>query len=983
LNSDPTGQPEAANDLSGQPSTLPSSQDISAASLQAQSPAVPAPEPDTPEPPASGKSGFSAGGEGLPADEHPATPVDLPAALLLDALWQSPDLIHQISVLHRTDRKFENIVVSSVEEAVAIATEQVRAGNDVYLACAEYATPDSRKAENVVDACGFWLDIDCGPDKVAAGKGYPEALAADQALSAFCTETGLPRWTHHIYSGGGIQVHWIVNQCIEAHDWKPAALKLKALAKTLNFLADPSRTSDVAGVMRFPGTLNFKYDPPRPVGLTLADPPHDRDTLIAAIDDAYELLCGKTLEPPVVSQISAPGEAATTVYGPPNLNKLASALKFLTPDCEEETWKLHRMAPLARVAREHPEMEPELRKLGMDWSSGALRGEPSAAWVTPGKTNGMTGEQAFPGQWTRFLNAADTDKPATLGTIYFDAKEAGWAAESESFDVIDDDIDEEAAASSLEHARVAIEALLVKVHEGDFAAPLEPENLAALSVLYGSDQAAYQRVRINLKKANRQVPLGAIDREMSTRVADNGAAPTHHGYAKTLIRALTVAGWKPISHGGELYVVDPVTNLWVRKDQGKLAKLVAEQHDALDNCTRRSDYHGIAQHAVTLIADEDFFAAAPVGLACPGGFHRIVDGQVSLEPLTPAHRQRVQLPYTPVRIPTPQFDKFLHETFASETAGEEDEQIFLLQEISGAVMLGLMPRFQKAILYYDPFGRSGKGTQERIQRNLVPPSFVTAVSPFSWGKEYYVVSLAGARLNVVGELPDNESIPSAMFKSVLGGDLITGRNPTHRPVSFTNEAAHLFMSNHLINSRDQSEAFFSRWLLVEFPNSRLRSGLPLDPGLADRIIAAEMPGVAHWALIGAIRLLRNGAFSKSKVHDRLMARWRRSNNSLEEFIHECCELAPKGDSTFVTKRAELYRQYAIWCEESGRKPFAKSRVKDLLEHNIGLGITLAKLDGYEIFRGVRLKPSADVPELDYPGLSGPRGPRRKQPAVRR
>lgn len=132
MNHDPLGQGESATGFTALPSTLPAEQ---AASEQcdAQRASASPPSSDSPEPPPSGKSGFSAGGEGLPADKHPATPVDLPAALLLDALWQSPDLIHQISVLHRTDRKFENIVVSSVEEAVAIAAEQVRAGNDVYL----------------------------------------------------------------------------------------------------------------------------------------------------------------------------------------------------------------------------------------------------------------------------------------------------------------------------------------------------------------------------------------------------------------------------------------------------------------------------------------------------------------------------------------------------------------------------------------------------------------------------------------------------------------------------------------------------------------------------------------------------------------------------------------------------------------------------------------------------------------------------------
>ena len=65
------------------------------------------------------------------------------------------------------------------------------------------------------------------------------------------------------------------------------------------------------------------------------------------------------------------------------------------------------------------------------------------------------------------------------------------------------------------------------------------------------------------------------------------------------------------------------------------------------------------------------------------------------------------------------------------------------------------------------------GTMEQIIRALVPRAFVTAISPFHWAREYYLVSLAGARLNVVGELPDQEAIPAAAFKSVIGGDLQT------------------------------------------------------------------------------------------------------------------------------------------------------------------------------------------------------------------
>ena len=493
----------------------------------------------------------------------------------------------------------------------------------------------------------------------------------------------------------------------------------------------------------------------------------------------------------------------------------------------------------------------------------------------------------------------------------------------------------------------------------DCGAPFEPDAIKALALIKERDQAQYRRIRADLKKTNKDVSVPAVEDAIKAHASGGQLALTHHGYAGDLIRTLTVGTWTPVGYEGKLYVVDPVSGLWLGFATDKLERMVAEAHDGKANCERRSDYSGIAQHVITLAADDNFFRDPPIGLACPGGFYQVKNNAIVVVVLTPEHRQRVMLEVTPTKMDTPLFFGFLHDTFQSASADGEVQQIGLIQEIAGAITLGIMHKYQIVVMFYDPYGRAGKGTLERILRSLVPASFVTAVSPFVWDKEYYVASLAGARLNVVGELPDGEAIPAAVFKTVIGGDLLTGRHPTHRPISFTNEAAHLFMSNHMINSRDHSEAFFARWKLVEFPNSRLRTGLPLDHTLADRIIAHELPGIVQWALDGAVRLIGNGAFSKSAVHDRLMAQWRRSTNSLEEFIHECCAV---GESTQSVLRSKFYLAYTQWCSDSGRKPFGKSRVKELLEHNAGLGISLTRVDGYEIFRGVMVKP--DFKDLD-------------------
>jgi putative DNA primase/helicase len=501
--------------------------------------------------------------------------------------------------------------------------------------------------------------------------------------------------------------------------------------------------------------------------------------------------------------------------------------------------------------------------------------------------------------------------------------------------------------------------LLHKAKE-DSAAVLEPEVVDALATMKQSNPAEYQRKRSDLKIANSKVPLMDLDRAVKSRIAELETAQTHHSYAKSLLAEFTESGWKPVGHQGALNVLNPDTWLWERKPVELLIRMVAEMHDGQENCERASDYRAIAEHAISLATDDTFFADAPNGLGCPGGFYQIKDHEIVVVPLMPEHRQRVMLGFTPKQMPTPLFDAFMHETFMSEHEGEEQQQSLLVQEMAGGIMLGVLYKFQIAILFYEPFGRAGKGTFEKQLRCLVPKDFVSAISPFKWHQDYHVATLAGKRLNVVGELPENEPIPAAAFKTVLGGDLITGRHPTHRPITFTNEASHLFMSNHLITTKDQSEAFFTRWKIVEFPNSRLRLGLPLDKDLAQRIIDNELPGIAYWALEGAARLLRNGKFTESAAHDRLMAKWRRTTNTLEEFIHEACVLFQDG----TYRRSEFYVAYTDWCSENGRKPFSKGRVKELLEHNIGMGIRLVEVNGHETFRGLMPKSKSPKPSQD-------------------
>lgn len=503
--------------------------------------------------------------------------------------------------------------------------------------------------------------------------------------------------------------------------------------------------------------------------------------------------------------------------------------------------------------------------------------------------------------------------------------------------------------------RKIVEAAIEATKKGDVKAVYDMKVRTALSEIRSCDLGDYVELRQAIKEANPSILLTELDRAVKFCTASH---QTHLTFAKDALLGFNVRRWAPVYFEGRLYAVNRVTNLWEPLPDSKIYDAIARKNDGHRLCSTRDDYRGIKSCMFTMAGREDFFENAAVGLATKTGFHRVDGTEITVEPLRAAHRQRVAVSFDVRQEPTPLFDNFMHETFRSDDPEEEAQQKRLVQEIAGAIMLGITHRYQKAVLFYDPYGRAGKGTLETIFRNLVPASFISAVSPFNWAKEYHLMALAGARLNVVGELPDDQPIPAAQFKSVLGQDPQTGRNPGEVPVLFRCQAAHLFSSNHLINTRDHSTAFHSRWMIVEFPNSRLRLGLPVDPDVANRIVREELPGVAYWAMQGALRVLAQGGFSPSKVHDRLAEKWQRTSNSVEEFLHDICVL----DERKRVKRKDFYRYYRKWCELNGRSPVSVTKFRELLLHNVKLGIRIVKVEGHEHYKGVGMQ-DADLDDI--------------------
>jgi hypothetical protein len=209
------------------------------------------------------------------------------AECLLNSSWVDEEGSYFIGSLE--NKSFKNHSVNNAHEATELANKLSNQGIDVYFAMGIFANHSSRQASNAVGASAFWLDIDCGQEKFDKGAGYKTKSDANKALKKFCDDAGMPYPSHLVDSGNGLHAHWILDRSIARTAWQATARKFKSLTVKHGLIADPTRTADIASVLRVPNTNNYKDQKnPKLVKLKYANPNISADAFVAAINASSE-----------------------------------------------------------------------------------------------------------------------------------------------------------------------------------------------------------------------------------------------------------------------------------------------------------------------------------------------------------------------------------------------------------------------------------------------------------------------------------------------------------------------------------------------------------------------------------------------------------------------------------------------------------------------------------------------------------------------
>ena len=212
--------------------------------------------------------------------------------------------VHYLAVFNEGYNTPLHLAFESLE-AMASEIERIsrNPNKTVYHACASYQhdsvmverngkeAKKFRVRENWDRAQALWVDIDCGADKHAEGKGYLTKGDATKAVFQFSKTLGWPN-PMVIDSGGGIHTYWPLSKSISAAAWVKLATALKAALAHAGVIADPSRTADFASILRPVGSVNRKAGGARPVlakNLVQASDPQALATPLAAYVKAHKI----------------------------------------------------------------------------------------------------------------------------------------------------------------------------------------------------------------------------------------------------------------------------------------------------------------------------------------------------------------------------------------------------------------------------------------------------------------------------------------------------------------------------------------------------------------------------------------------------------------------------------------------------------------------------------------------------------------------
>jgi len=283
--------------------------------------------------------------------------------------------------------------------------------------------------------------------------------------------------------------------------------------------------------------------------------------------------------------------------------------------------------------------------------------------------------------------------------------------------------------------------------------------------------------------------------------------------------------------------------------------------------------------------------------------------------------------------------------FIKEITNNEDD-VKLIQEMFGFCLLKDY-KYEKAFMLYGEHGRNGKSKLLELLKLMINPKNICGLSLKDIETNDFCISqLHGKLVNIGGDISNYSLKDTSKFKSLTGRDLIDADRKHKTRLYFKSYAKMIFACNNLPIPTEDSDAFWLRWVLIEFPYQFLpqkeisvfdgenNSSIKLqEPSIIEKLsIKSELEGLLVWSIIGLDRLEKNKDFSNKATMKEIKTKWQRKSNSVSAFIQDEI-IYSYGDN--ITK-SDFRQSYNEYCTKHRIKKLGDKVIVITLQNKLGI-----------------------------------------------
>jgi P4 family phage/plasmid primase-like protien len=286
-------------------------------------------------------------------------------------------------------------------------------------------------------------------------------------------------------------------------------------------------------------------------------------------------------------------------------------------------------------------------------------------------------------------------------------------------------------------------------------------------------------------------------------------------------------------------------------------------------------------------------------IALNNGYYNL--GTCQLEPYDPSVIITIKVPITfnPL-AKCPNID-----TFFNEVVAQDDIQA--IEEFFGYCLLRDYP-IQKAFMLVGA-GGNGKSTLIIVLKHFLGEHNVCSVALQELEENHFAAAnLFGKLANMYADLPPHALESTGKIKMLTGGDHITVERKFGDFFEYVNYAKMIFSTNKLPMSYDDTDAFYRRWIIINFPNKFSETD---GKGLVKKLTTEEeLSGLFNTAILGYKRLIENSKFSGQKNVENIREQYIRLSDSVQAFVMDCIDISAEG---WIEKKV-LYKIYGAYCK---------------------------------------------------------------------